>query len=151
MPRHRNPAPSLPLFEDGGLTRDRALQMVARCPLGSGLRKVKTKCAGACCKHEPTHGPYWHARTPVVDGKGGKSVYVGSDEAKARLEAAWELVRAELAEAEAKAEAASQAVPEIREYRALQAVAGVRTSRAYAGLIDRVRLVAVGGETRPPK
>ncbi len=127
------------------------MKLVERYPLGSGLRKMLRSCGGACCKRGPSHGPYWFARTPQVNGKHGQNRYVGSDEKKAWLELAWELVREELAQAEANAAAASEDVPAIRKLRELQAIAGVRKGRTDAGMVDVPILSMVAGETRPPK
>ncbi len=133
----------MPLFE-GELTRDEVLKLVARYPLGCGVHQIR----------RGNHW-YWSARTPLDGGRGGKDVYIGSEEKKLRVERAWQLVRAELAEAEAKAaapllkiaadaRAATESVPEIRHLHELRERIGVRK------VVD-IPIQKVGGETRPPK
>jgi hypothetical protein len=122
--------------------------LVAKYPLGSRFHKYRRSCGGSCCKRGPTHGPYWFARAPQINGKRGKSVYVGGDGKKREIELAWELVSAELAALQTIAEA----TPVLRQLRELQAIAGVKKSipRAPAGVVD-VPILSLGGRTDPPK
>jgi hypothetical protein len=146
MPRTTVHPPSLPLFGEGELTRDRALALVKKYPVGCSLRQIRR------------HGKlYWSARTRSSDG--GRDIYVGSEANKRRVERAWDLVRAELAQATEEAapairqlELAADATPAIRKLRELQTISGVKGGTwLYAGKgVDEVRMV-VGGETRPPK
>ena len=144
MSREQLHPPSLPLFEDEP-TRDEALWLVKKYPLGCALRQIRR------------HGNkvYWSARTP----REGKDVFIGSEQKKRRIERAWEIVRAELAQAAAEAapavrelERAADAIPAIRKLRELQTISGVKGGTwLYAGKgVDEV-LMAAGGETRPPK
>lgn len=130
MGRSKTPRSSLALFPKP--TRERAFELVARFPLGSRFYQRMRKCLGPCCKASPSHGPYWVLEAPRPAGK-PRHRYVGSDEKKREIEAAWALVSAELAVAEAS--------PAVQELRQLEALAGrptiARTSTDTIKVFDQ--------------
>ncbi|MGH7605233.1 MAG: hypothetical protein ACRENK_14720 [Gemmatimonadaceae bacterium] len=148
MGRPRTARPSLPLFPKP--TRERAFELVRRFPLGSHFSQVFKKCQGACCKDGASHGPYWMVDVPRSAGKPRKR-HVGTEEKKREIEAAWQLVSAELANAKAKTEA----LPQIRELRRLEGLAG-RPNIARASNDEGTDLIHVydaiaNGRGRPKK
>jgi len=100
------------------ISRERAYELVRRVPIGSNFWQRGTRChtPGCYCATGRSHGPYWFASP----GR-GPCVYVGTDEARALVEAAWVLVGAELAAAEAKVDATEEGrrLRELRELAAL--------------------------------
>lgn len=78
------------------------------------------------------HGPYWVIYAPRSAGK-PRQRFVGSDEKKREIEAAWELVTAELA--------AAEETPAVRALRELEALAG-RGPRLARGAVEAPRAVA---------
>jgi hypothetical protein len=137
---------SLPLFEEVAPSRDEALAIVARVPPGSRFTQEMSKCSGGrpCCKDGPSHGPYWFAHTPRKNGKRGKRVYVGPERKKHRIELAWEVYAAALAELEA--------TPEGRRLRELEALAGRPRLARTSEVLDQVPITSFGGgRTRVPK
>jgi hypothetical protein len=140
MARLKRPRSSLALFPQP--TRERAYELVARFPIGSRFSQRFNKCNGACCKSGPSHGPYWVVDAPRSAGK-PRQRYVGSDERKREIEAAWALISAEIANVEAS--------PAVQELRRLEALAGRRPALAAAGMREVSEMRNVGGETRRPK
>lgn len=135
VPRQRS-IPSLPLFPD--LTRAEALELVKRFPLGTAIRREFRRCRGACCakKGSRGHGPYWFGWIGSVR----RWKYIGREEAYGRLERAWAMLGAELAELEAE-EAARQAraaespsAVKLAELRRTVVKKPIRPSRSSAGV-----------------
>ena len=137
---------TLPLFKEVTPSREEAFRIVARIPPTSRFTQELSKCSGGrpCCKDGPSHGPYWYVRTPQKNGIPGKRIYVGPDHKKRRIELAWEVYLAAVAELEA--------TPEGKKLRELEALAG-RPSLARTGneVVDVPIIAFGGGRTHVPK
>lgn len=138
MARTKAPRSSLALFPTP--TRERAYELAARFPLGSSFFQRMKKCQGVCCREGASHGPYWVITAPRGAGK-PRQRFVGSDEKKRELEAAWALVAGELAEKTA----AVEATPEAKELHRLEALAGKRSHLARTAGVPVFDRRALGG------
>lgn len=108
------------------MSRTRAETISKRCPIGSTWAQEWRRCACAKCKRDPKwkgHGPYWMLRT-YVDGR-PKRVHVGNDEARAEVELAWAMLRAEharLGKIQHERMLAVQRTPEGQRMRSIEAL-----------------------------
>lgn len=107
------------LFEPPEMTRDEALEIIERYPIGARFSSEYQKCTGACCRVPGArgHGPNWVAVVRTTEGR--RRLYIGTNEKKKRIEQAHALIRAEIGKLEAKLAARIRAVGQSRAAREL--------------------------------
>lgn len=96
-------ASTLSLFDGPPVTRERALELCRRFPVGASLRLQRCTCR-SCPPPGSGRKPHrsnWIASVRDAAGK-FHNVYLGSDANKLELEAAWRLLEAERDELAAK-------------------------------------------------
>lgn len=106
------------------MTREEALVIVARYPLGATFGTQYQKCRDACCRAPGArgHGPNWYARVRLPSGQTTR-LYIGTDAKKARIDQAHALLGGERerlqARIQARVEARIRAIGQSQDARAL--------------------------------